>query len=393
MPFRLAALILAIFCVGTAELSPSGMLDDLSADLAVSIATAGLLVTAYALMMVVGGPAVTALTTRVRRKTLLVALLAVFVLGNVVCALAPGFGVLMAGRVVTAAVHGTFMAVCVVTAGNMVGADKGGGAVAATQLGINLATVLGVPMGSFLAQHYDWRAPFGVVAALATVAIGLVLAWVPDTPAPTVTAAHEARVFRRPNVWGTVGATVLCSAGMFTLITYMVPLLTGVGGLPRRWVPAVLLAYGLGSIVGNLLGGRFADRGIDRAVGQLSWALTAVCLLVWLLAPYGPAGAFALVLFSLATFALIPGLQAKVLTEAADAPTLSLTANMSAFGLGAALGSWLGGLLTESAAGTRAVPLGAAALTASGALLVLGLRRAARRTPQTLPLAVSTPER
>lgn len=157
-------------------------------------------------------------------------------------------------------------------------------------------------------------------------------------------------------------------------------------------MPAVLLAYGLGSIVGNLLGGRFADRGIDRAVGQLSWALTAVCLLVWLLAPYGPAGALALVLFSLATFALIPGLQAKVLTEAADAPTLSLTANMSAFGLGAALGSWLGGLLTESAAGTRAVPLGAAALTASGALLVLGLRRAARRTPQTLPIAVS-PER
>ncbi|MEU9167309.1 MFS transporter [Streptomyces sp. NPDC048420] len=393
MPFRLAALILAIFCVGTAELSPSGMLDDLSADLAVSIATAGLLVTAYALTMVVGGPAVTALTTRVRRKTLLVALLAVFVLGNVVCALAPGFGVLMAGRVLTAAVHGTFMAVCVVTAGDMVGAGKGGGAVAATQLGINLATVLGVPMGSFLAQHYDWRAPFGVVAALATVAIGLVLAWVPDTPAPTVTAAHEARVFRRPNVWGTVGATVLCSAGMFTLITYMVPLLTGVGGLPRQWVPAVLLAYGLGSIVGNLLGGRFADRGVDRAVGQLSWALTAVCLLVWLLAPYGPAGALALVLFSLATFALIPGLQAKVLTEAADAPTLSLTANMSAFGLGAALGSWLGGLLTESAAGTRAVPLGAAALTASGALLVLGLRRAARRTPQTLPIAVSTPER
>jgi DHA1 family inner membrane transport protein len=393
MPFRLAALILAIFCVGTAELSPSGMLDDLSADLAVSIATAGLLVTAYALTMVVGGPAVTALTTRVRRKTLLVALLAVFVLGNVVCALAPGFGVLMTGRVLTAAVHGTFMAVCVVTAGDMVGAGKGGGAVAATQLGINLATVLGVPMGSFLAQHYDWRAPFGVVAALATVAIGLVLAWVPDTPAPTVTAAHEARVFRRPNVWGTVGVTVLCSAGMFTLITYMVPLLTGVGRLPRQWVPAVLLAYGVGSIVGNLLGGRFADRGIDRAVGHLSWALVAVCLLVWLLAPYGAAGALALVLFSLATFALIPGLQAKVLAEAADAPTLSLTANMSAFGLGAALGSWLGGLLTESASGTRAVPLGAAALTASGALLVLGLRRAARRTPHTFPIAVSTPER
>jgi DHA1 family inner membrane transport protein len=361
------------------------MLDDLSADLSVSLATAGLLVTAYALTMVVGGPLVTALTTRVPRKLLLVGLLAAFVLGNVVCALASGFGMLMAGRVLTAVVHGTFMAVCVVTAGDMAGKGKGGAAVAATQLGINLATVLGVPMGSFLAQHYDWRAPFAIVAALAAVAIVLILAWVPGTPAPTVTAAHEARVFRRPNVWGTVGATVLCSGGMFTLITYMVPLLTGVGHLPRHWVPGVLLAYGVGSIVGNVLGGRYADRGVDRAVGRLSWVLVAVCLLCWLLAPYAAGSALALVLFSLATFALIPGLQTKVLAEAADAPTLSLTANMSAFGLGAALGSWIGGLFTDSGLGTRAVPLGAAALTASGALLVLALRRAARRAPAAPP--------
>ncbi|AXE88246.1 MFS transporter [Streptomyces sp. Go-475] len=398
MPFRLAALILAIFCVGTAELSPSGMLDDLSTDLSVSLASAGLLVTAYALTMVVGGPLVTALTTRVPRKLLLVGLLTAFVLGNVVCALASGFGMLMAGRVLTAVVHGTFMAVCVVTAGDMAGEGKGGAAVAATQLGINLATVLGVPMGSFLAQHYDWRAPFALVAALAAVAIVLILAWVPGTPAPTVTAAHEARVFRRPAVWGTVGATVLCSGGMFTLITYMVPLLTGVGHLPRHWVPAVLLAYGVGSIVGNLLGGRYADRGVDRAVGRISWILVAACLLCWLLAPHAAGGALALVVFSLATFALIPGLQTKVLAEAADAPTLSLTANMSAFGLGAALGSWIGGLLTDSGLGTRGVPLGAAALTASGALLVLALRRAARRAPAVLPandrpLAVSTAEK
>ncbi|CAL9299265.1 MFS transporter [Streptomyces sp. SudanB52_2052] len=398
MPFRLAALILAIFCVGTAELSPSGMLDDLSTDLSVSLASAGLLVTAYALTMVVGGPLVTALTTRVPRKLLLVGLLTAFVLGNVVCALASGFGMLMAGRVLTAVVHGTFMAVCVVTAGDMAGEGKGGAAVAATQLGINLATVLGVPMGSFLAQHYDWRAPFALVAALAAVAIVLILAWVPGTPAPTVTAAHEARVFRRPAVWGTVGATVLCSGGMFTLITYMVPLLTGVGHLSRHWVPAVLLAYGVGSIVGNLLGGRYADRGVDRAVGRISWILVAACLLCWLLAPHAAGGALALVLFSLATFALIPGLQTKVLAEAADAPTLSLTANMSAFGLGAALGSWIGGLLTDSGLGTRAVPLGAAALTASGALLVLALRRAAHRAPAVLPandrpLAVRTAEK
>ncbi|MEV7203825.1 MFS transporter [Streptomyces griseoluteus] len=381
MSFRLIALILAIFCVGTAELSPSGMLDDLSSDLTVSLATAGLLVTVYALTMVVGGPLVTTLTTRVRRKPLLVALLAVFICGNVLCALAPDFYVLVAGRILTAVVHGTFMAVCVVTAGAMSGPGKEGAAVAATQLGINLATVLGVPMGSFLAQHYDWRASFAIVAVLAAVSVVLVVAWVPDTPAPQVTAAHEARVFRRPEVWGTVAVTVLCSGGMFALITFMVPLMTGVGGLARDWVPAVLLAYGVASIVGSLLGGRFADRGIDRAVVSLSWGLAAVCVLVWLLAPHPVGVALAIVLFSLATFALIPGLQTKVLTEAADAPTLSLTANMSAFGMGAALGSWAGGLLVESGSGTRVVPLGAAALTAAGALLLLGLRFTARRSP------------
>ncbi|GGT14700.1 MFS transporter [Streptomyces toxytricini] len=397
MRSRMAVLILAIFCVGTAELAPSGMLGDLAEDLSVTIPTAGLLVTVYALTVVVGGPLVTAASTRIRRKYLLVALLLVSVAGNVLSSLAPTFALLVAGRMLTAVIHGTFLAVCVVTAGGMAAEGKEGSAVAATQLGVNLATVLGVPLGTLVAQQLHWRATFAGVAVLALAAAALILLVIPDDGRTAgSSAAHELRVFKEWQVVGTVLATVLCSAGMFTLITYMVPLLTDVGGFPAAWVPAVLIAYGIGSIAGNALGGRYADRSADRAVLRLSWTLAAVCVLYWAAAPYAVGGAVFLLLFSMATFALIPGLQAKVLSAAADAPTLSLTANMSAFGLGAALGSWAGGRLIDEGFGTRAVTLGAAAFTALGALLIAqtvyaGRRRAAAAAPAAAePAATAT---
>lgn len=370
MRSRMAVLILAIFCVGTAELAPSGMLGDLSRDLSVTIPTAGLLVTVYALTVVVGGPLVTAATTRVRRKYLLVGLLLVSVAGNVVSSLAPTFGLLVVGRMLTAVIHGTFLAVCVVIAGGMADEGKEGSAIAGTQMGINLATVLGVPLGTLVAQHLSWRATFGSVAVLALVATVLILLVIPDTGGSSLSAAHELRAFGTWQVMGTVLATVLCSAGMFTLITYMVPLLTDVGDFPAAWVPAVLVAYGLGSLVGNAIGGRYADRSADAAVLALSSVLAAVCLLYWVAAPSPAGAAVFLILFSIATFALIPGLQAKVLAAAADAPTLSLTANMSAFGLGAALGSWAGGQIIGQGLGIRAVTVGAAVFTALGALLI-----------------------
>ncbi|MFK0120341.1 MFS transporter [Streptomyces sp. NPDC090994] len=380
----MAVLILAIFCVGTAELAPSGMLGDLSRDLSVTIPTAGLLVTVYALTVVVGGPLVTAATTRVRRKHLLVGLLLVSVAGNVLSSLAPTFGLLVVGRVLTAVIHGTFLAVCVVIAGGMADEGKEGSAIAGTQMGINLATVLGVPLGTLVAQHLDWRATFGSVAVLALLATVLILLVIPDADGDSgASAAHELRAFASWQVIGTVLATVLCSGGMFTLITYMVPLLTDVGDFPSAWVPAVLVAYGLGSLAGNALGGRCADRSVDAAVLALSTALAAVCLLYWVAAPTPVGGAVFLILFSIATFALIPGLQAKVLAAAADAPTLSLTANMSAFGLGAALGSWAGGQIIDQGPGIREVTVGAAAFTALGALLIAQTVHSGRRRRET----------
>lgn len=386
MHVRMAVLILGIFCVGTAELSPSGMLGELSRDLSVTIPTAGLLVTVYALTVVVGGPLVTAVTTRIRRKYLLVLLLLVSVLGNIVCAFAPTFELLLVGRMITAVIQGTFMAVCVVTAGNMAAEGRKGSAVAGTQLGVNLATVLGVPFGTLVAQQINWRATFGSVAVLALVAVVLILIVIPDDGEATVRTSvrHEVRAFTSWQVIGTVMATVLCSGGMFTLITYMVPLLTDVGGIADAWVPVILLAYGVGSIVGNFIGGRCANRSIEATVLGLSWVLAAVCVLYWVAAPSEVGSVIFLVLFSISTFALIPGLQTRILTTAADAPTLSLTVNMAAFALGAALGSWAGGQVIALGFGTRAITLAAAGFSVIGALVIAQVVHAARRRSSAL---------
>lgn len=373
-------LVLGIFCVGTAELSPSGMLGELSRDLSVTIPTAGLLVTVYALTVVVGGPIVTAVTTRFRRKYLLVLLLLVSVFGNIVCVFAPTFELLLVGRMITAVIQGTFMAVCVVTAGNMATEQKKGSAVAGTQLGVNLATVLGVPFGTFVAQQIDWRATFGSVAVLALISSMLILIAIPDdgkAVEPT-SVKHEVRAFLKWQVIGTVLGTVLCAAGMFTLITYMVPLLTDVGGFPAEWVPLVLLAYGIGSIIGNFIGGRCANRSVEATVVGLSWVLVAVCILYWIVALSAVGSAVFLVLFSIATFALIPGLQVRILSTAADAPTLSLTVNMAAFALGAALGSWAGGQVIAFALGVRSITLAAGIFSSFGAILIGQIVYAAR---------------
>lgn len=369
---RMAVLILGIFCVGTAELSPSGMLGELSRDLSITVPTAGMLVTVYALTVIAGGPFVTAITTQVQRKNLLVILLLVSVLGNVVCTFAPSFGVLLIGRMLVAIIQGTFMAVCVITASSMAAEGKQGSAVAGTQLGINLATVLGVPLGTLLAQQFHWRVTFGSVAVLAIVTSLLLLITIPrdEKPAFRTSTKYEFRVFANWQVIGTVLATVLCSSGMFALITYMVPLLTDVGGLPRSWVPVALLAYGIGSILGNLLGGWLVDRSLEATVVSLSWTLTAACVLYWLASSLVIGNVVSLIVFATVTFALIPGLQTRILVSAVQAPTLSLTINMAAFALGAAIGSWAGGLVITLELGIRTVPLTAGLFSGLGALLI-----------------------
>ncbi|MDP9644191.1 DHA1 family inner membrane transport protein [Actinopolyspora lacussalsi] len=369
---RIVGLIVAIFGVGTSELMPSGMLEQLAGGLDISLATAGLSVTVYALTMAVGGPLVSAATTAMTRKRILLFLLGIFVLGNGIIAAAPGYAVVLVGRVLTALTHGTFMAVSVVTAGSMVPAHKSGSAVAGVQLGINLATVLGVPFGTLLAQRLSWRSSFAAVCVIAVLAAVLIMITVPDSGTPESSSVRsEVRAFSRWNVVTTVVATVLCSAGMFTIITYLAPLLTRGTGFPAEVVPLLLLGYGAGSVIGNSVGGKLADKSLSAATAVLSGSLTLTCLLCWLGTFSRSAMIPVLLVFALVTFALIPCLQTRVVKTAEEAPTLSLTVNMSAFGLGAAIGSWYGGKIIELGVGVRTVPIGAAVLAIAGMSVIV----------------------
>jgi DHA1 family inner membrane transport protein len=372
---RTIPLVAGICCIGTSELLPGGMLSQLGSALDVDVTSAGLLVTVYAATVALAGPVVTVLTAGVSKARLATWLLAVFVLGNVVIATASGFPLVLLGRVVTASVHGAYLATAIVVTQRLLPVERSSKAVTAIQFGVNLATVLGIPAGAALAQLGGWRTPFAVisvVAALATWGVHKATAHL-DIGTPEPDARQEVSALLNVDVGLTVGATALFSAAMFTIITYFEPSAVA-AGYSEKVVPVLLVVYGLASILGNVIGGRLAGRGRVPAL------LTAGAFIVGCAAfqPLQrdtvtfPVGA---VLFALATFSLIPILQSDVLDLAAAAPSLSLSTNMSAFGVGAALGSFAGGRVITHFHDVHDVPLAAAAL-ALGGFALYGWRHA-----------------
>lgn len=386
MTRRVVPLIVAIFAVGTSELMPSGILNNLSAQFAISIGTVGLTVTVYALTMAVAGPAVTAITLRFRRSTVAVGLLLLFGAGTALVALAPNFPVLLVGRVVTASVHGTLMAAVVILAERSAPEGKSGSAVAAMQFGVNLATIVGVPLGTWLSHVVGWRWTFaavGLLGMVASVVIAMTV-WPPEAADVGGTSlAGEVAVLRAPQVGGMVVATAIYSAAMFAIITYLQPLLDGAAGIVGVGFSLALFGYGLASLAGNALGGRLADRDLALSLLAVGPAFVVSCLLVGF-ARGVPFTVAALLLFGSATFALIPLLQTRVLTAAAAAPNLALTANMSAFGVGAAVGSLLGGWTVNLFGNASSIGFVAAILAAAGWAVVVLLNRYTIRSSPTL---------
>ncbi|NMD56572.1 MULTISPECIES: MFS transporter [Tsukamurella] len=386
MSRRALPLILAIFAVGTSELIPSGILQGLATRFGVSLATVGLTVTVYALTMAFLGPAVTAVTLRYRRSTVAVALLLVFAAGTAVVALAPTFPVLLLGRVLTASIHGTLMAVVVILAERSAPAGKSGSAVAAMQFGINLATVVGVPLGTWFSGIAGWRWTFAVIGLLGAVASVLIAmtVWPPEPHADGggATLADELAVLRAPQVSGMVVATALYSAAMFAIITYLQPTLDEAAGITGLGFSLALFGYGIASLGGNVLGGRLANGKLPPRLLAAGIAFAASCALVGL-AHGVPLTVAALVFFGVATFALIPLLQTRVLTAAAAAPNVALTANMSAFGVGAAGGSLLGGRVLEATGSAASIAFAAAGLALASWVFVTILN--ARLRPDGSP--------
>jgi DHA1 family inner membrane transport protein len=390
MPLALYALTAGAFGIGVTEFVIMGLLLDVSQDFHVSIAAAGLLISGYALGVVVGAPLLTALTSRWPRKTVLIGLMAIFTLGNLACALAPSYDLLMAARLLTALAHGTFFGVGSVVATGLVAPDKRASAIAVMFTGLTVANILGVPAGTWLGQQFGWRMTFWAVTAIGLLALVIIAALVPkDKSAPQATdwRADLKAMARRPVLLGLL-TTVLGYAGVFAVFTYIAPALTEITGFSDAAVSPILLVFGGGLVVGNLLGGKLADRNL---LWTLFGSLIALTLVLGLMtyALYNQIAAILFVgLLGAAGFATVAPLQLWVMQKAGGAgESLASSFNIAAFNLGNAIGAWAGGLVIDHGLGLGLVPLVAAAFPLLAILVAAFGVRLDAKLPAARPAA------
>jgi MFS transporter, DHA1 family, inner membrane transport protein len=376
MPLPILALALSAFAIGTTEFVIMGILPDVAHSLSVSIPTAGLLVSGYALGVAVGAPLLAVLTSHMQRKLALLLLMGVFIAGNVLCAVAPGYASLMVARVITSFAHGSFFGIGSVVAASLVPQDKRASAVALMFTGLALANVLGVPLGTFIGQELGWRAAFWAVSGAGVLAAVALVAFVPDRHddlAPGL--SHEVRVLREPQVWLALLMTVLGFGGVFVVFTYITPILEQMSGFAPRAITPILVFFGVGLAIGNALGGKLADRGVMRALTGVFIALVAIMAVFTHTMHHPFASVATIFLWGIAAFATIPGLQTRVLSKAAGAPNLASTLNIGAFNVGNAMGAWLGGLALSHGHALDTLPWVAALVTlAALAVTAVGMR-------------------
>lgn len=388
MPVAVYVLGLSVFALGTSEFMLAGILEPLARDMDVSIPRAGLLVSAFAIGMVVGAPVLAAATLKLPRRTTLIALLAVFGLGQIAGALAPTYAVLFASRVISALACAGFWAVGAAVAVSLVPVNARARAMAVMVGGLSIANIAGVPAGAFLGQSAGWRAAFWAVAAMSAVALVGVIAMVPRTrpatgaDAPSLRA--ELRIYADRQVWVALAQIALNAAAVFALFSYLSPLLTDTAGLSESWVPWVLGLFGLGALLGTAVGGRIADAHLFGTM-YAGIAASAVVLAVLAVVAHSAAAVVVLAfLLGVTAFFTAPALNARMFNVANAAPTLAGATTTASFNIGNTLGPWLGGLVIGAGWGYPAVAwtgaLLAAAAVALTALAARLHRAAARET-------------
>ncbi|WP_408897701.1 MFS transporter [Nocardioides sp. R1-1] len=375
MPVALLALAIGGFGIGLTEFVIMGLLPEVADDFAVSETTAGYLISGYALSVAVGAIAVTLALTRVPRKSALLGLMVLFVLGNLISALAPTYGVMMTGRVVAALCHGAFFGIGSVVAAQLVAPERKASAIAFMFGGLTLANVLGVPLGTFLGQAAGWRSTFWAITVIGVLAFAGIAALVPAARGAAANATASVRselaAFRSPQVWLSIVVTVLGYGGMFGGFTYIAFTLTEVSDFAAGAVPWLLVLFGVGLFAGNVWGGRAADRDLVRTLLVVLAALTVVLAAFALSAASKPLTVLALLLMGGVGFATVPGLQMRVMHYASAAPTLASGANIAAFNVGNALGAWLGGVTLAAGLGYTSPLWAGAAITALGLVVLV----------------------
>jgi len=372
-PIPILALTMSAFAIGVAEFVIAGLLPDISHDLGVSIPAAGQLVTAYAMGVVVGAPLLAIATGKLPRKTVLLAMLGIFIFGNLLSAISPNYALLMIARVVAALAHGSLFGVGVVVATDLVAPNKRASAIALMFTGLTVANVAGVPLGTLVGQLYGWRTTFFAITALGVLSLGAVAVLIPAVSGKgAIDVRREFAVARRPQVLLALATTVLSSGCVFALFTYIVPILEDVSGFAPRAVTVILFVIGVGLTVGINIGGRLADRGLMRALIGILAGLAALSALFALASHDKVAAVLVIFLWGMAAFGTIPSLQTRALDSAKEAPNIASALNIGAFNLGNAGGALLGGLVIDWGLGLTAVPL-AAALVALASLATAAL--------------------
>jgi len=372
MPLSLIILALSAFAIGTTEFVIMGLLPDVAADLGVSIPGAGWLVTGYALGVAIGAPFMALATSRLPRKAALIALMGVFIVGNLLCAVASDYNLLMVARVVTALCHGAFFGIGSVVAASLVPANRRASAVALMFTGLTLANVLGVPLGTALGQEYGWRSTFWAVTVIGVIALIGLIRFLPFRhDEEKLDMRAELTALKGAGIWLSLSMTVLFSASMFALFTYVAPLLGDVTGVSPRGVTWTLLLIGVGLTLGNIVGGKLADKRLGATlVGVFASMAVISTVLSWTSVALIPAE-ITLFLWATAAFAAVPALQVNVVTFGKAAPNLVSTLNIGAFNLGNALGAWVGGTVIAQGLGLTRVPLAAAVLAVLALIVTL----------------------
>lgn len=400
MPLALLALALGAFGIGTTEFVIMGLLPEVADDFGVSVPTAGYLTTGYALGVVVGAPLLAVLGARVPRKRMLMLLMGLFIVGNVVSAAAPVFGVMLTGRVIASLAHGTFFGIGSIVAAGLVAPQRKAAAISMMFTGLTVANVVGVPAGTMLGQELGWRVTFAAVAGLGVLGLLGIAALVPagraggpdgaTHPAGGSRVRGELAAFRNVQVLLAMGMTVLGFGGVFAAITYIAPMMTDAAGYGSASVTWLLVLFGLGMVAGNLVGGRLADRALMPLLFTALSALAVVLALFVFTAHDKVAAAVTLPLVGAFGFATVPPLQKRVLDQTADAPTLASAVNIGAFNLGNALAAWLGGLVLDAGAGVTS-PNWVGALLAASALALAVLSALLERRAAAVPAPSTSP--
>jgi DHA1 family inner membrane transport protein len=366
----LLALAVGAFGIGVTEFSPMGLLPVIAEGVDVSIPRAGLLVSAYAIGVMVGAPVMTLAFGRFGKRSALMLLMAIFTIGNLLSAMAPGYWTLLAARVVTSLNHGAFFGLGAVVAASVVPKDRQASAVAAMFMGLTIANIGGVPAATWIGQQIGWRMAFAATAGLGLFAIAsLALALPRGAPGTRTEVRREIRVLTRPEVLRAMGVTVLGAGAMFSLYTYVAPILETLAGASPAFVTLGLALIGVGFTFGNWLGGRLADWSLDGATQLFLAALAAIMLAIPLIATTPLGAAIGLLLWGAAAFAIVPPVQMRVMEAAAEAPGLASSINVGAFNLGNALGAAVGAGVIGLGLGYAMVPIAGGLLAAAGLVL------------------------